>query len=195
MDQIEDDFDAVLDRAIGGDTGALGELLARIHPMVVRYCRSRLSDGHRSLSTADDVAQEVCMAVLTALPKYRREGRPFLAFVYGIAGNKVVDAHRSASRSRSHPVAEVPDVVSEDADPEELAMKGAVTTRMLQLLDQLPSNQREILSLRIGAGLTAEETAEALSTTPGAVRVAQHRALAKLRSILEADAGLTQELL
>ncbi len=135
------------------------------------------------------------MAVLTALPNYRREGRPFLAFVYGIAGNKVVDAHRSAARSMSHSVADVPEIISGAPDPEELAMKGAVSARMAQLLLELPANQREILNLRIGAGLSAEETAEALSTTPGAVRVAQHRALAKLRSLLAADTGLTEQLI
>ena len=37
----------------------------------------------QSLS-ADDVAQEVCLAVLTALPTYRPQGRPFLAFVYRV---------------------------------------------------------------------------------------------------------------
>lgn len=195
MNQVEDEFDEVVARAIGGDPDALSELLGRIHPMVVRYCRARLSAGHRSLSTADDVAQEVCMAVLTALPNYRREGRPFLAFVYGIAGNKVVDAHRSASRSLSHPVAEVPEITSSAPDPEELAMKGAVSARMAQLLLELPANQREILNLRIGAGLSAEETAEALGTSPGAVRVAQHRALAKLRALLAGDADLTEQLI
>ena len=46
----------------------------------------------------------------------------------------------------------------------------------------LPEKQREILILRIVVGMSAEETAEAVGSTPGAVRVAQHRALAKLKT-------------
>ena len=46
----------------------------------------------------------------------------------------------------------------------------------------LPEKQREILTLRIVVGMSAEETAEAVGSTPGAVRVAQHRALARLKS-------------
>jgi RNA polymerase sigma factor (sigma-70 family) len=51
-------------------------------------------------------------------------------------------------------------------------------------LDHLTERQREILILRLAVGLSAEETAEAVGSTPGAVRVAQHRALAKLQQVL-----------
>jgi RNA polymerase sigma-70 factor (ECF subfamily) len=50
------------------------------------------------------------------------------------------------------------------------------------LLDRLPTNLRELLLLRLAVGLSAEETGRALGMTPGAVRVAQHRALARLRA-------------
>jgi RNA polymerase sigma-70 factor (ECF subfamily) len=58
---------------------------------------------------------------------------------------------------------------------------------MKQLLDVLPDKQREIVVLRVVVGLSAEETAEAVGSTPGAVRVAQHRALARLRKTLSAE--------
>ena len=50
------------------------------------------------------------------------------------------------------------------------------------LLDELPDKQREILILRVVVGMSAEETAEAVGSTAGAVRVAQHRALARLKA-------------
>ena len=53
--------------------------------------------------------------------------------------------------------------------------------KCLSNLFPLPDKQREILILRIVVGMSAEETAEAVGSTPGAVRVAQHRALAKLK--------------
>jgi RNA polymerase sigma-70 factor (ECF subfamily) len=66
-------------------------------------------------------------------------------------------------------------------------MHGELSERMAQLLRILPAKQREILLLRVVVGLSAEETADAVGSTPGAVRVAQHRALARLRKTLAAE--------
>ncbi len=53
---------------------------------------------------------------------------------------------------------------------------------MNALLQTLPEKQREILVLRVVVGMSAEETAEAVGSTAGAVRVAQHRALSRLKA-------------
>ncbi|MFS8102993.1 sigma-70 family RNA polymerase sigma factor [Lentzea alba] len=172
--------------ALAGDREAVSRLLTAIRPSIVRYCRARVG---RSAATADDVAQEVCLAVLTALPSYRDQGRPFLAFVYGIAAHKVADAHRSVARNRSEPVAEVPDQMSFDGGPEEHVLQGELSGEMGRLLRLLPEKQREILVLRVVVGLSAEETAEAVGSTPGAVRVAQHRALGRLRKAISDASG------
>jgi RNA polymerase sigma-70 factor (ECF subfamily) len=168
-------------RAMAADRAAVQELLTLIRPLVVRYCRARLGRFDRSSISADDVAQEVCLAVLTALPAYREQGRPFLAFVYGIASHKVIDAHRAATRNRAEPVADVPDRVESADSPEQHALRVELSEEMKRLLDRLPDKQREILVLRVVAGLSAEETADAVGSSPGAVRVAQHRALSRLR--------------
>jgi len=173
--------------AIAGDEAAIARLLTAIRPLVVRYCRARVGRNERSFASADDVAQEVCLAVLTALPSYRHQGRPFLAFVYGIAQHKVADAHRAAARNRTDPVAEIPDGVEESSGPEQRALQSELNERMARLLRVLPDKQREIVVLRVVVGLSAEETAATVGSTPGAVRVAQHRALARLRRILERD--------
>jgi RNA polymerase sigma-70 factor (ECF subfamily) len=180
MSETTDVPDELVVRAMAGDHVAVGRVLTIIRPLVVRYCRARLG-RERSSATADDVAQEVCLAVLTALPGYRVQGRPFLAFVYGIASHKVIDAHRAATRNRSEPVAELPDAMEVADGPEQRALRGELSAEMGRMLDLLPDKQREILVLRVVVGLSAEETAEAVGSTPGAVRVAQHRALARLR--------------
>jgi RNA polymerase sigma-70 factor, ECF subfamily len=176
-----DDLAVVVAAAVTGDRLAVDRLLGYVRPLVVRYCRARVGRQERSFASADDVAQEVCLAVLTALASYRDQGRPFLAFVYGIAAHKVADAHRAAARNRAEPVAEVPDEPELEAGPEQRAMRDETTARMAELLQVLPAKQREILVLRVVVGLSAEETADAVGSTPGAVRVAQHRALARLR--------------
>ncbi|MGW5053209.1 sigma-70 family RNA polymerase sigma factor [Actinokineospora sp. NPDC004072] len=187
MTTTGDGLDTWVGAAVEGDPRAVEHVLASVRPLVVRYCRARVGRQERSFASADDVAQEVCLAVLTALPGYRDQGRPFLAFVYGIAAHKVADAHRAAKRNRSEPVAEVPDEAETDAGPEQIAMQVELSRRMEDLLQILPDKQREIVVLRVVVGLSAEETAEAVGSTPGAVRVAQHRALARLRKTLSAE--------
>jgi RNA polymerase sigma-70 factor (ECF subfamily) len=182
-----DRLDAAVAEAVAGSRDALREVLETIRPIVVRYIRARLGTAERVGLSADDVAQEVCLAAIQALPRYQDQGRPFLAFVYGIAAHKVADAHRAAGRNRSEPTDSVPERYSLDSGPEQMAMQADSAARMKKLLEILPEKQREILILRIVVGMSAEETADAVGSTPGAVRVAQHRALARLKSeIIEA---------
>ena len=64
------------------------------------------------------------------------------------------------------------------------------------LLAHLTPRQREVLVLRLAVGVSAEQTAEAIGSTPGAVRVTQHRALLRLRRIIAhgASTATTAEL-
>ncbi|NBH07229.1 RNA polymerase sigma factor ShbA [Amycolatopsis sp. SID8362] len=175
-------FDTTLPLAIDGEPTSVERVLATIRPLVMRYCRARMPAGQHSLVSPDDVAQEVCLAVLSALPAYRDQGRPFLAFVYGIAAHKVADAHRAAARDRSEPVPDLPERPALDAEPETTALSAELNGRLGRLLALLPRQQREIVVLRVVVGLSAEETGAAVGVSPGSVRVAQHRALTKLRA-------------
>jgi RNA polymerase sigma-70 factor (ECF subfamily) len=76
----------------------------------------------------------------------------------------------------------VPERSTGEAGPEQLAIDSEQSARMKELLQILPEKQREILVLRVVVGMSAEETADAVGSTAGAVRVAQHRALARLKS-------------
>jgi RNA polymerase sigma-70 factor (ECF subfamily) len=168
--------------AAGGQPAAIETLLRQIRPMVVRYCRSRLTRISGHYHAADDVAQEVCIAVVSALPRYQDMGRPFASFVFGIASHKVADAMRSAARL-AIPTEDLPDGPDDRPGPEETAVAYLEAERARALLARLPVNQRELLVLRVLSGLSAEETGHALGMSAGAVRVAQHRALARLRAI------------
>ena len=168
--------------AVRGQPTAIDTLLQQIRPMVVRYCRARLSRITGHYHAADDVAQEVCIAVLSALPRYQDMGRPFASFVFGIASHKVADAMRSAARL-AIPTEDLPDGPDDRPGPEETVVAYLEAERARALLAKLPVNQRELLVLRLLSGLTAEETGRVLGMSPGAVRVAQHRALARLRAM------------
>jgi RNA polymerase sigma-70 factor (ECF subfamily) len=169
----------LVERAQQGSEAAVRDLLEQVRPAVLRYATARL--GRREI--AEDVTQEVCLAVLTALPAYEDTGRPFRSFVFGIAAHKVADAHRAAYRSRDVLTEDLPDEADDAPGPEDLAVRSDEGRRAAALLETLPEDQRELLLLRVAAGLSAEETGGVLGMSPGAVRVAQHRALNKLREI------------
>ncbi len=182
-ENTERELNALAARAAQDDAQAMSELLGRIRPMVVRYCRARLGRvGGGLYTTADDVAQEVCLAVMNALPRYRDMGRPFSAFVFGIASHKVNDAHRGASRDLSQPVEIVPEMEDAGRGPESQALAADEARQLHALLETLPEAHRDVLVLRVAVGLSAEETGNVLGMSPGAVRVTQHRALARLRN-------------
>src|SRR6266513_1911723 len=168
-------------RAALGQPAAIESLLVHIRPMIVRYCRARLGRVAGHYHVADDVAQEVCIAVLSALPRYRDMGRPFASFVFGIASHKVADAMRSAARL-AVPTEDLPDGPDEQPGPEETVVAYLEAERARALLARLPVHLRELLILRVVTGLSAEETGNVLGMSAGAVRVAQHRALARLRA-------------
>ncbi|MFP5345724.1 MAG: RNA polymerase sigma factor ShbA [Actinomycetes bacterium] len=169
-------------RAADGDERAVEELLSEVRDLVHRYCRSRLGTLPAGHHAADDAAQDVCLAVLTSLPRYRHQGKPFEAFVFRIAARRVADALRGLYRD-AVPVDEVPDTTSAEPTPEELAMQTSDVAVARELLSRLPAQQRHILTLRVGEGLSAAETADLLGISAVAVRVGQHRALTRLREL------------
>ncbi len=183
------DLRDLVGRAAGGDARAAESLLTHLRPLVVRYCRGRLGRAPAADFAADDAAQEVLLAVLNALPRYRDEGRPFEAFVFGIASHKVADVQRAAFRT-AIPTDTVPDAPDLNPTPEERALQSGDAQLAQSLLDRLPDSLRELLLLRVAVGLSAEETGRALGMTPGAVRVAQHRALARLRAYAAEEAAV-----
>jgi RNA polymerase sigma-70 factor (ECF subfamily) len=174
---------ALAKEAASGDERAANDLMAEVHVVAHRYCRARLGTYAGGRQLADDIAQEVCIAVLRGLPRYEHRGLPFEAWVYSIAHRKVADAQRSLHRSRDVSFGELPDVTDDGPTPEQTAIREAEVGWATELLDHLPEKFREVLILRIAAGLSAESTGRTLGMSAGAVRVAQHRALVRLRAL------------
>ena len=164
------------------DDTTLTVLMREVRKVSIRYCLATYPGGRQ---LAEDVAQEICVAVLQALPEYDERGVPFEAFVYAIGSRKVADAQRSMSRSRMVLVEEMPDEIDDNPGPEQQAVRSHEFDEAAILMSDLPDNLREVLLLRVALGLSAERTGDTLGMSPGAVRVAQHRALKKLRSMCE----------
>lgn len=193
IENFDDDYggprgDAELDRlaekAALGDRQSIARLLELVRQPVLGYCRARMGSRAVGLQTAEDVAQDVLLALCGALPRYRAREKPVMAFVFGIAGNKVVDAFRVAGRDRSDPTEGMPDEPDIGPGPELRAVLGTQVAELRQLLEHLPPNYREVLVLRVALHYSAEETAKIMGSSAGAIRVMQHRAMTKLRRLI-----------
>lgn len=191
MSDIDQELAPLVPRAARGDAKALRSIIRIIHPAIVRYTRARISGGR--IPNAEDVAQEICLAVAQSIGRYQDQGRPFMAFVYGIASNKVADAYRSMGRDKTTPTDTIPESSDEGLTPEGSALVADGSNRVREILDCLSDRAREIIILRVFVGLSADETAEIVGSTPGAVRVAQHRALATMRRMYENEGAIANE--
>ncbi|VEH72205.1 RNA polymerase sigma factor SigD [Corynebacterium segmentosum] len=156
--------------AAGGSRRALQSILQIIHPQVLRYCRARIGGGRQP--TAEDVTQEICLAVATSIDSYEDKGRPFMAYVYGIAFNKVTDAHRAMGRDRSTPTEELPESTANEATPEEWALENDGSNRMRALLDTLSDKAKT--SLFCACSLVFRQKKPPISWGLPRVRFASH---------------------
>lgn len=171
--------------AARGNRAALARVLEAIGPMVVGHCRATLV-VELGTAGADAVAEDVCTALLTGLPHRRDVDRPFLSYVYEVTVEKVERAQSKGGNvtlrsERRATRAEVDGGAYCSAVAQPRSLEGDASHRMRKLLADLPAGEREVLILRLVGGLNAEETAAALGSTPGVVRLDQHRAMTHLR--------------
>jgi len=159
------------------------ELISVLQPAVLRYCRFRLCSYAGGTDAADDAAQETFLAVASVLSKYRNEGLPFHAWVYAIAANKVADTQRRYGRAAVL-VEDFPETVEPSPTPEERVISSVEYETALGLVELLPAGMREVL-LRRASGATAKMVAHDLGMSAGAVNVAYHRAVARLRELVD----------
>jgi RNA polymerase sigma factor (sigma-70 family) len=128
-------------------------------------------------SEADDVFQETWIAALRAYPRLRRADN-LRAWLFRIAQNKSIDAHRARGR-RAVPVATVPEPASEPPEDEDSTVWGS--------LRRLPTKQRTAVFCRTVLGMPYEELASLLESSEDAARRNVHEGLKRLREELEDD--------
>ena len=164
-----------------GEADAFGELYERYVQTIFRFVYVRLDDRR----DAEDLTEEVFLRVWQSLPNYREQGVPFLAFLFRIARNAVIDFYRSSKSSAHQESIEDNPLQDLRSDPGEQAITNLEHQELRRILDTMREDYRMVLVLRFLSELSPEETAQVMGRSTGAVRVLQHRALAALRSILE----------
>jgi len=178
-----DDDDGLLARAAAGDGDAFARFYRRHLAAIAGYLLRRTGDSE----VTADLTAEVFAAALLACPRYRPGGPPALAWLYGIAANKLRESRRrgrveAEARRRlawepqalaAADLAAVEAMAADDAEPELLA---AVAT--------LPLEQREAIVARVLDEQGYDEIAARLACSEAVVRQRVSRGLRALRTQL-----------
>lgn len=173
---MEEEKDLVR-RAQKGDRSAFALLYERYFERVYRYLVARLSNP----TEAEDLAQEVFLRVLEALPRFRFRGPPFSAWIFRIAHNLVVDRYRRTGHAGEVlPLDTVLGLPSGQDVPAQ-AILALEAQALGAALARLTEAQRQVLLLRFVAGLSVRETAQAMGKSENAVKALQHAGLLALR--------------
>ena len=169
----------LVSRAQGGQKEAFGLLYEEYEERVYRYVFVRT----RQVEQAEDLTQEVFVRAFDSIRSYRDRGKPFSGWLFRIAHNLVIDHYRWLAKHRSIELADVQPASEEDPVAE--VEKRAEIKRILEAVPNLTPGQREVISLRFGAGLHLAEAAAVMGKSIGAVKMLQHQAVARLKRILE----------
>lgn len=178
----EEPFERVLDAAKAGADWAWASLFREFAGPVTGYLASR---GARE---PEDVASEVFLKVARSIHTFDGDQSSFRSWVFVIAHRRLIDERRSTGRQPNF--SELPPDYSPNGaggDVESEAIDFLVTDELKQAFGELTDSQRDVLGLRIIAGLTLADTAEALGKNVGAVKALQRRALEALQEKIDLE--------
>ena len=155
-------------------------LFDRFHDEVYRFATRRIGDP----VAGQDAAADTFADAFRGIQKFEQTGAPFEAWLYTIARRRIVDQMRARAR---HDHAELPadQAFQPSSNGHETSVVDGIMLRAL--IARLPETERDVVELRFMEDLDVEQTALRLGKQPGAVRVAQHRALTKLRTMMHED--------
>ena len=163
-------------RCQSGDQEAYRELVERYGPRLRYFLRKLLPHGDR----ADDLLQEVWIDVFRQLPRLHEAGA-FTPWIYKIArGRAALEVRRNG---RVPPAVELPEVAAEAQQEPDFAPEDAA--RIHSALDELPTDQREVLVLRFLEELSYEDIGEVVGCPLGTVRSRIYYAKAALQRLLK----------
>ncbi len=166
-------FAQVLSAARAGESWAYTALYRMCAPKVLGFVRSRGVDD------PDGVVNEAFLGAFRGLSGFEGDESAFRGWVFAITRNKVADAHRRRARRREDPQLLAADLVGGDTEQEAHDRMSGGWVR--ETLSSLTAEQRDVLLLRVLAGLSIAEVARAMGKRPGAIKALQHRAVRALR--------------
>ena len=157
------DLDETVSKAASGDQNAFVKLWQHFYPRILKFLFTITGD-------AEDICSEAWIKIAAAIKTFTGDGRAFVAWIYTIARNLAIDHLRTLGRRGS--TEEVLDhhVVAPDQYPSDVHA----------MLRCLKSEEAEVISLRVIAGLDVPSVAAITGKTEANIRVITHRSLNKL---------------
>lgn len=175
---------ALINRARRYEHQALTQLCEFYYRDVYSYIYYRVSN----VQDAEDLTDDVFLKMVEAIRSCRaRTERSFLAWLFRIAGNRVVDFRRRQAVRNHLPLDEKH--LPTHAGPEIPVETKLTQERLQQAIPKLTDEQQQVMILRFVEGLSNAETAQILGKSEGAIKSLQRRGLASLRHILEEGGG------
>ncbi len=165
---------------------AVGELYDRYQESVFRYVNTRVSNPQ----LAEDLTGDVFTRMVIHLPKYHYTGVPFLAWLYKIARNLIIDNQRSASFRDHLPIEQAENLNQPTESPAQVVENQIFIEQVQSALRQLKPDKQDVLILRFIVGLSLKEVASTTGKSIDSIKITQHRALKEIRTILEAQTGI-----
>jgi RNA polymerase sigma-70 factor (ECF subfamily) len=162
---------------------AAWEALVRLHQEpIFRY--AYLIQGDRD--EAEDTAQETFIRAYRALERFDLS-RPLRPWLLSIAANLARNRFRSLGRYVSALRRLVEDNPGQTASVENLSLEQIQAQTIWQALQKMDATDRQVIYLRFFLELSVEETAQAMDTAEGTIKSRLHRALGRLRTIIERE--------
>ncbi|MGM7776191.1 RNA polymerase sigma factor [Arthrobacter sp. KNU-44] len=171
--------DALTDAALLALRGREAELFSAVYQAFAGQVLGYLTA--KGVSDPEAVTQDVFLAVLPRVETITGGVSGLRTFVFSVAHARMVDDHRRQSRAPEHHEFEPERDTRQSSSAEAEAMNRVAPGEVMALLDFLGEDQREVLTLRIVAGLTVDQAAEIMGKSQGAVKQLQRRALNALR--------------
>ena len=166
----------LVERAQRGDRSALEELYLLHFDRIYSYLHMSVGSRH----DAEDLTTQTFVKMLEAIGGFRWRSAPFSAWLFRIAHNLAMD-HFRASR-RCQPEEEIVESLQgEESSAEDEALASLGQASMLELIERLSPDQRQVLTLKFVFRFSNGEVASILDKSEGAVKSLQHRALASLQ--------------
>ncbi|HEX3518726.1 MAG TPA: RNA polymerase sigma factor [Solirubrobacteraceae bacterium] len=178
----QDDEASLLTAIAGGDGAAFGVLYRRYLPVVLRWCLRET--GNREV--AADLSAEVFAAALTSAHRYRGAQGSVLAWLLGIARNKLLESlRRSRVADSARRGLRLEPMLLTDPDLERVDELTSLDESLMARVQELPAALRDALTGRVIDERPYEQIASELRCSESVVRQRVSRALRTLRSQLE----------
>lgn len=178
----EEAFESVLEACKTGAEWAWAAVYRELAGPVIGYLSSRGS------SEPEDSASEVFFKVARSIHGFTGDEGSFRSWVFVIAHRTLLDERRAQGRRPTlTELSPESGMGSEGGDVESEAVERLITEELQAAFDRLTESQRDVLALRIIAGLTVEQTAQVLGKREGAVKALQRRALAALQLMIDLE--------